>query len=308
MRESIHIPVALGVSICLCVAGCRLSPGTRPVVGTTANSDSLPVRIASGWVRHKPVREYGPANLHQYNNGAAAAYIAYAFEKLRTTQYARAGILMVVDVFDMGAAKNAFGMYSTMRSTEDTYVSVGNQGVILEAVLDFWQGRYLVHVAPAVADPVADAQALELGRAVAERLGEKGAGVPELEQFPQRGLVPNSIVYARENLLGLRALRNGFVAEYDIAGIDVQALFADYPTPEDSLAALKSVRSFVERKGQARPLCREGTRHSFAGRHPQLKHVVFAVEGSRLAGVLSEGELHSEARAELLGGLLAGGR
>ena len=292
----------------IAVCACALSLVTSCAHGPAVSDLGLPSKCGSGWARRKRVREYGPSNLHKYNDGAAAAYIAYGFEKLRTTQYAKAGIAMVVDVFDMGTAKNAFGMYSTMRSPDDSFVAVGNQGVILEAVLDFWQGCYLVHVAPAAADPVDDANALELGRAVAGRLGDKGASVPELAQFPRRGLVPNSILYARQNLLGLAVLRNGFLAQYEIAGNEAQALFADYASADESLAALNSLRSFIDSKGRAGPLRPRGGRHTFAGRHPRFKNVFFAAEGHRLAGVLSGGELHSEARAELLDGLLAGGR
>ena len=272
----------------------------------TAVAATLPPTLDPGWVRTQPVREYTPKRLHQYNNGAAGTYLAYGFVRLRHAQYAKPGAAMVVDVFDMGEARNGFGIYSIMRSPDDTFVEVGHQGVVLEGQLDFWQGRYFVHVAPAQAEPVRDALALELGRAVATRLDGGGATVPELAQFPAEGLVANSTAFHRRGVLGCAGLSNGFVATYEVSGARVRALFADRAEPSQAAAALEAAREFVAKKGSAEPVRERGPRQTFAGRHSYYGRVVFAVEGTRLAGVTNV--IDERACGKLIDALLAAKR
>ena len=288
IRHLPYLPAALALSL-----GCAPCPKrTLP----------LPNTLGDNWERAESVRELTPPDLYKYNNGAAGAYVDYGFVKLKTTQYAKAGTRMTVDVFDMGQAKHAFGMYSSMRSPDDPFVKVGSQGMIFDGVLDFWQGRYLVHVGPATADSVPEALSLELGRAVAERLGDKDAIVPELALFPKPGLVPNSITYYRQKALGQRALKNAFVAQYRIKGKEAQALLAEYAGEQEARAALESFRGFLLKKGRAEPLTTDGARHVLKGSHPYFGEILFVAEGTRLAATFGL------ASADLVDELLQPGR
>lgn len=283
---------------CLLVlgTGCSLCPPGAPRQG------GLPDTLGDGWQRDEPGRKFVPSDLFKYNNGAAAAYIDYGFVTLRTAQYAKGGTRMTMEVFDMGQAKNAFGMYSSMRSPDDTFVEIGNQGMVFDGVLDFWQGRYLVHVAPATADPVPEALSLELGRAVAGRLGDKDANVPELGLFPKDGLVANSITYYRQKALGHGALRNAFVAEYKIEGNEAHALFAEYADKQEARAALQSFRGFLLKKGRVEPLTPDGAQIVLKGRHPYFGELLFVAEGTRLVGAFGQ------ANASLVDELLRSGK
>ena len=307
--------LALCAALC-CAAGCATQPAptARPA---PAVAWTLPPNLGDGWACSGPVREFGPANLHEYNNGAAAAYLDYGFVRLKTTRYAKAAATLVVDVFDMGEARNGFGMYSTIRSRDDEFVAirdwaqnsglrppraVGPQGCIVEDVLDLWQGRYLVHVAPATAAAVDRSLVLELGRAVAAHLGDKAGVVPELARLPRRGLVPNSVVYYKRNALGIAALRNAFTAAYRIGEKEVLGLAAEYPTAADARSALEGCRRFIMRKGKGAPVRRHGRRYSFAGIDARGQDVIFAAEGPRLAGVMGVTDLRE--CVELLDALL----
>lgn len=266
----------------------------------------LPVRLARRWERAAPVRTFGPADLYKYNDGAAGGYLAYGFVRLETTRYRKPGAAMVVDVFDMGTAKGSFGKFSTMRSPDDKHAAVGCEGVVFDGVLDFWQGPHLVRVAPATAEPMPDAAALELGRALASRLGERGAGVPELEDFPREGLVPRSITYCRQNLLGYRSLQNGFSAAYRLEGREWQAFFADYPSEGEARAALEGFRRALAAAGEMAPLRQQEDGLWLAGTHRRLGSVAAAAEGRRVAGVMGPGEAGK--RADLVRRLLRAAR
>jgi len=281
----------------LLLALCSCSAGRGPGL--------LPARLERGWERAAPVRTFGPADLYKYNNGAAGGYLAYGFVRLETTLYRKPGAAMVVDVFDMGAAKRSFGKFSAMRSPDDEHVAVGCEGVVFDGVLDFWQGPYFVRVAPAAAEPLPNATALELGRTLASRLGGRDARVPELEHFPREGLVPHSITYCRQNLLAYRSLENGFCAAYRLEGREWQAFFADYPSEAEARAALEGFRRALTAAGQMEPIREEEGTPTFRGTHRRLGHVIAATSGRRVAGVV--GPASTQARARLVVQLLRAG-
>jgi len=265
----------------------------------------LPAQLAQGWERAAPVRAFGPADLYKYNDGAAGGYLAYGFVRLETTQYRKPDAAMVVDVFHMGSAKGSFGKFSAMRSPDDRHVAVGAEGVVFDGVLDFWQGPYLVRVAPATAGPLPDAAALELGRALASRLGGRGARVAEVEDFPREGLVPRSITYCRQNLLGYRSLRNGFSARYRLGAREWQAFFADYPSESEARAALEGFRGALASAGEMDPLREREDGLWLAGTHRRLGSVVAAAAGRRVAGVMGQGD--AQGRVGLVRKLLRAG-
>ncbi len=285
----------------ICIARCAAL-----VLSGAALAGPLPATLKPDWRRVGEVREFGPADLYRYNDGAAGSYLAYGFVRLHTAQYAKADARMVVDVFDMGRPLHAFGIYSTMRALGDTFVAVGNQGVVFEANLDFWHGHYLVHVAPAQAEPVADKAAIELGQAVAARLGPKAEREPWAGVLPKEGLVANSVTYHSRNVLGCRALGSGFTATYIAGESRVQAVVVEHPRAEQAQAALVAVRQFMAKRGKAGPIRVLGERRRFEGRHSYYRRVVFAAQGAKLVGVL---RVTDEAAADaLLARLLAAER
>ncbi len=251
-----------------------------------AHAEWLPPRLGAEWTRIEPPRAFSPGNLFKYNDGAARTYLDYGFVRLRVARYSKAGARMAVEVFDMGAPRNAFGVYSTMRRPDDHFVNVGDEGVVLDGELDFWNGRCFVRVAPAQAASVADQTAVALGRLVAARLGPRWGRTPGAEWFPGKHLVPHSITYYRRAALGCAALRDAFVAQYARNDRHVRALVARRETAAAARDSLEAARAFILRSGTAGPIQKAGERCWFVGRHRFYGRVAFAAQGGRLSGAL----------------------
>ena len=116
MRGQHHVRAALCV-VTLAVASCSPERATmaddsethlRSLIGALPES-------AEGW-RKGATEVYGPTDLFSYINGGAELYISFQFRALISQPYVRDdGAEVRLDIFDMGSAASAFGVFSHSR-------------------------------------------------------------------------------------------------------------------------------------------------------------------------------------------------
>src|SRR5512139_200439 len=79
-------------------------------------------------------------NLFEYIDGGAEVYHQYQFVGLVHQKYRAGEVELTVDIYDMGGAVNAFGIYSVERAPGYNYVPIGAEGYLNDLVLNFLQG------------------------------------------------------------------------------------------------------------------------------------------------------------------------
>src|SRR5512139_1591285 len=79
-------------------------------------------------------------NLFEYIDGGAEVYHHYQFAGLVHQKYRVGEVELTVDIYDMGGAVNAFGIYSVERAPGYNYVPIGAEGYLNDLVLNFLQG------------------------------------------------------------------------------------------------------------------------------------------------------------------------
>ena len=87
---------------------------------------SLLPQIAK-WSQTEDAQNYYPENLFVYINGAAEIYLAYDFQELIVSQHKQdqSEMNVAVEIYNMGSEKNAFGIYSAERFSDNTFVDMG---------------------------------------------------------------------------------------------------------------------------------------------------------------------------------------
>jgi hypothetical protein len=151
-----------------------------------------------GW-RRAPAEFYTPDSLYRYINGGAELYIAYQIVAAVSQPYLdEDGDEVRLDVFDMGSAPSAFGVFCHSRESVDRFVAPDVESEYASGLLHFWKGRFY---ASALAYPETETrQALlrELSRRVASRI--EAADRPDLVALlPEDDLVPHSVRYFRHS-------------------------------------------------------------------------------------------------------------
>jgi len=185
----------------------------------------LPESI-SDWVRETPTITYDRETIFDYINGAGEVYRSYAFSQVIVARYQRPGVdAFNVELFDMGNAEDAYGVFSYAREQEE--VGIGGGFERRGSVLCFWQDRYYVCVAAEQrADDTGDLLE-EIARGVSAQLPPAGERPPLVSMLPSEGLIPHSDRFfhlhqtlnynyylVRDNVLNLTPDTDALLARY----------------------------------------------------------------------------------------------
>ncbi|MDH7511783.1 MAG: hypothetical protein QHH14_02425 [Clostridiales bacterium] len=208
-------------------------PGSSPL-------QALLPRV-EGWELVELPQRYFPDTLFEYIDGAAESYLSYDFRELMVAQYklVDSPASLTLEIYDLGSAKNAFGIYSVERYPESRFLSIGAQGYHEEGTLNFVIGAKYVKLLCFDCGEEAR-QRLELfAREVENQAKEKG-GLPEaLKYFPKEGLVANSEKFILRNFLGFSFLHNGYLASYQNKGAEFELFLVEAESDAEAENMLK---------------------------------------------------------------------
>jgi hypothetical protein len=197
-------------------------------------------------------RPYTSEDLYEYIDGQAPRYIQFGFKGLTVAEYAPASesqpeliMTLVVDLYDMGLRRNAFGIFHDSRPPEDEALAIGNAGYGSGDFVAFWKGPYYVRVsALSESDPggaygeIVRAAAGEIAGWIVDPL----TTLAEFDVFPKEGLLPEGLSFEKDSALGLSYLSDVFVADYQADGASYR-LF--YSRPGSDVAAARVVESQI---------------------------------------------------------------
>jgi hypothetical protein len=149
-------------------------------------------------------------------DGGADIFLLYGVRTLLHAEL-RAHIAdITVDIFDMGTADTAFGMYAAERSPEEPYVSMGAEGYANKGALNFFQDRYYVKL-QGFGDG-ADTVLRALAQAISARIGATPAFPAILAGLPAQNRKAHSEQYMPNDPLGHPFLGPAYVATYTLDG------------------------------------------------------------------------------------------
>lgn len=116
--------------------------------GDTSSLLPLPESIPN-WTYEFEPEMYAADNLHEYINGEAELYKRYDVIDMATASYINPtdpSLTFTIDIYNMGTALNAFGIYSYYRHPDMNFADIGEQAIISDVSVRFWKGQYFVSV------------------------------------------------------------------------------------------------------------------------------------------------------------------
>jgi hypothetical protein len=250
-------------------------------------ASSIPDKIL-GWKSSGKDMVYGRDKLFDYMDGGAEVYLAFDFREVFVRKYAdAAGNEIALDIYDMGSSREAFGIFSFDR--QDPEAGIGQDSEYGLGLLKFRQGRYFVSITVSGDEKAAEKAVLELGKAVAPKLGPPGEPPDLLKSLPTAGLKKNRMGYfhdavhlsnryfvSAENILGLDAATECVLGEYAAGpGESGVLLVVRYPAAVRADAAGRSFRKAYLPEADA----------SGAARTEKKNWVMVRVKGDLLAVV-----------------------
>jgi hypothetical protein len=234
---------------------------------------------APGWTQQGEARSFDQETLFDYMNGNSEGYFAYGFSLMKgVTCVNPAGDQLVIDVSEMGDPDRAWGFFVTNRDRRAPVEKIGSGGQVLPRRATFAKGRYYAEIA---ASPDKDHR--EALRAFVNALEAKVPGesrIPEaVSWFPREGLEEGSVRMVPESVLGLRALKSGFMGQY--------AVGRAFVVPEETAAAATdTMETLRTRFTGASPVAGLGD-EAFGAQDQYLGHLLVFRKGTRVAGVVN---------------------
>ena len=179
-----------------------------------------------GWILSQEPEFYGPENLFEYIDGASEAYLAYDFQGLIVAFYKREKDkepIITVEIYDMGEALKAFGIYSSERPPEGHFLPIGLEGYLEKGTLCFLAGSCYVKVFSFLDEKEADEVARLFGQEIARLIPAEDKWTDPADIFPPSGLKPRTIKFLLKNFLGFEYLHHAFLASYEREGETFEA-------------------------------------------------------------------------------------
>jgi hypothetical protein len=165
-----------------------------------------------GWTQTGPDRVYESQNLFEYMDGNAEGYLVYGFLKMQGVTCTKGDVTFVIDLSDFGDSDSAYGMFTSDVDGRLPTQKIGMNGQIVPRRAFFAKGQYFLEIG---ANPEGDyTAALKEWTAAFEKVIPGSTELPAglawfpAEQRQSLRLVPQSV-------LGIRALKRGYAAQYD---------------------------------------------------------------------------------------------
>lgn len=227
------------------------APASQPRRGSPEVTGLVPG--LDGWAPAEAVRSYFPEDLFEYIDGAAESYLSYDFRELAVADFERTGTnaTMTLEIYDMGTAVNAFGIFGAERYPDNAAVGVGELGYFEGEALNFMAGRFYVKMLAFGLGEGTEPFLREAGLKVAARIKAAG-GLPALVlAFPKEGLVARSEKYIKKNVMGYEFLRDGYVASYRAGEREIEGFFIDGRTEKEAEQMRAKLVQALAADGQA---------------------------------------------------------
>ena len=206
-------------------------------VGATA-ADLPDCHLVAGWEQSGPARSYDSESLYEYMDGNSEGYLIYGFVRMTGVTCKQGENTFVIDISEMTDPDAAYGIFAANRDPNQTTLPIGMGGQVLPRKATFAKGKYYAEIS---ASPEGNHSAALLAflAEMEKRIAGRSTPPETLAWFPPEKLVSARLI--PESVLGLRALRRGYVAQYQ----EGKAFIVTEESPESAAAALQKVRGRI---------------------------------------------------------------
>jgi len=245
------------------------------------------------------VESFAAENLYEKINGQDQVFFSYGFEALSVI---RLGLnkggkdSFEASIYDMGAAHNAFGIYSTLRSQDAGWQHGQVRGIAAANAIFFFKGRYYVTLVGSSTSEVLKSIIDRAARFLADRLGGDAGQPWAFGVFPNEGLVSESIGYVRANWLGTEFFDKVFTADYEIGQSTLRGYLSRRADAEESNAILQKLRQYWQEAGGKVVYEGQGASAGLIGAEVLGVYEVAFSSGKYVGGVTEADELDSAQR------------
>lgn len=214
--------------------------------------------VPSGFEMFSKTEFYNSENLYEKINGKAPLYTESGFEKLLTQRFAAKddqNQLAELYIYDMGAAKNAFSVYSVQKRAGVENVTTFAFAYRTGNAMYLAHGKYYIELIGFSESPRLFEAMTELTQKIQTNLViDSEVNITELALFPQENIVPGSIKLYLADAFGFDQLTDTFTAKFEIDGKTLTAFLSKCSHQQDAQKLAENYYNFlISNGGLAKP-------------------------------------------------------
>jgi hypothetical protein len=250
----------------LCVA---LLAGALAAIGQTPDC-----RLFAGWQQTGNARHYEGQDLFEYMDGNSEGYFLYGFVRMDGVTCSRGADSVLLDISEFADPESAYGMFLANRDVKQAIDPIGTGGQLVPRKVFFAKDKYYVEItAPTETDHTSILRAM--AAAVDTQIRGSTAKPEPLTWFPPENLTGGTARLAPESVLGIRALKRGYVGFYG----EAKAFVVTEPSADAAKATLGKLRDRFQ-AARAAPVGEE----AFQAKDQYLGNICMFRKGARIAG------------------------
>ena len=223
----------------------------------TALSQPVTMPELQGYKKVSSYPVYTPENLWDFIDGAADNYLSHGFEELTVAEYEKGKNGIKLEVYRLHDNINAFGIYSSERSSTFRFLNVGSQGYKTDDALNFFKGRYYVKIRTNSKSSKIHQMMEPLAIKVSDAIPGEATMPKTLSDFPEAGRKQNEETFINEGVLGHEFLKGAFKAVYELPDLNFSIFIIDFKSGDE---CRKTVGSYLSK-------CKMDTDNSAAGKY-----------------------------------------
>ena len=243
---------AIGVLVCGGLMACSGDgPAGDDLEGVRA---ALPMEVA-GWRAVDDGEVYDSESIFAYIDGHAEVYLAYGMRRCLARRYIgpQGEADIVVDLFELDSAANAYGVFTHDRDGEA--VDVGQGALLRPGWLSFWKGPWFGSI---YAEGESEASLIAvnaLAHAASDAISVEGEAPDLVGELPADGLDPRSVRFLHtweilnsalfvggENIFSLSSETDAVLGRYRREGGEGWILLVEYPDEATASVAEENAR------------------------------------------------------------------
>jgi hypothetical protein len=255
MRDVRVIPGALASLLFISFSAAATGTWLFAAGDTSATVEELRRLLPSEIEGHAVSGEdkvYTRDTVAEYAGDAADTLLGFPFRLLLVREYLgkKSGASLAVELYDMSASGDAFGIFSHGPPGEP--LDIGQEALLGGNILRFWKGHIFVRLRGGGDDPESRALLTSLGRRIAAAIIRIGARPRIVSVLPSEGLDRTSVRYfhsqisldphyylADRNALFLGETTDVALGKYPAAGKETLLLLIRYASSEDAEKAFR---------------------------------------------------------------------
>ncbi len=199
----------------------------------------------TGWAIDDKIEIFDADNLFDRINGAAPLYIENNFKEMTSMEYKRGNEYITVQAYRHASPEDAFGMYSSERSSDLEYFPIGGEAQGGDKQFYFFSGNMYVKMQTNSSEQV-NGVLQQIAEGLANKIDSEADYPSLIKLFPEKGKVPHTEAYITSSYIGHDFLKSVYVTKYENAGQHFQLFLIDGKSKEGAKEMLSNYYSFTK--------------------------------------------------------------